>query len=50
MSICKNPIKHHVCKKSWNPSTCTCEIDEYLKSIIADSVVTYDEIVDSGAK
>ena len=29
----------------WNPNTCACEIDEYLKSIIGDSVVAYDEIM-----
>ena len=30
----------------WNPSTCACKIDKYLKSIIGDSVVTCAENVD----
>ena len=44
---CKNPIKHRASEKDYifNPSTCPCEIDEYLKSIIGDSVVAYDEII-----
>ena len=28
--------------KIWNPSTYACEIDRYLKSIIDDSIVTYE--------
>ena len=31
-------------------STCACEIDEYLKSIFGDSVVTCDKVVDVVAK
>ena len=30
---------------NWNPSTCTCENDNYLGSIIGDSVIMYDEII-----
>ena len=35
-------------KKSyiWNPSTGTCENGKYLGSIIDDSVITYDKIVE----
>ena len=30
----------------WNRSTCVCENDKYLGSIIHDSAVTCDEIVE----
>ena len=30
---------------SWNPSTCICENDKYLKSIADTSVRTCDEII-----
>ena len=38
-----------MCKKDymWNPVICSCENGEYLESIIDDSAVTFDEIVDS---
>ena len=41
--------KKHVCKKddTWNPSTCTFENGEYLASIINDSAITYDEIIEA---
>ena len=41
--------KHDVCEESstWNPSTCTCENGKYLKSIIDDSVITCDEIIEA---
>ena len=49
---CQNLIKHNVCEKNyiWNPSTCACRSDKYLKSINGDSVVTCGEIVDVIAK
>ena len=34
----------------FNPSRCAYKIDNYLKSIIGNSVVTYDEIIDIVAK
>ena len=34
----------------WIPSTCACEIDEYIKNIIGDSVFTCDEIIFTVAK
>ena len=34
----------------WNPSACACEVDEYLKIIIGDSVVICDEVLDAVAK
>ena len=48
---CKNPIKYYVRKEDyiWNPSACSCEVDEYLKIIIGDSVVTCDEIIETVA-
>ena len=38
---------------SWNPSTCICEISRYLKSIVDESVIVCDEIInvtDSASK
>ena len=29
----------------WNPSTCGCENDKYLESIIDDLVVTSDKMI-----
>ena len=45
---CKNPKEHNACEKYylWNPSTCTCENGEYLASIINDSVIICDEIIE----
>ena len=45
---CKNPTEHHACKKdnTWNPCTCTCENGEHLASIIKDSMITCDEIIE----
>ena len=41
--------KHHICEKDyiWNPATCSCEKRKYLPSIIDDSVITFDEIIDA---
>ena len=30
----------------WNPATCSCENGKYVESIIDDSVVTRDEIIE----
>ena len=40
--------KHHICEKGyiWNPATCSCEIGKYLASIIDNSVIMCDEIID----
>ena len=40
---CKNCL---TCKDdyNWNPSTCICENCKYLKSIIDESVIVWDEI------
>ena len=45
-SECK---KHHVCEKDfiWNPSTCGCENRKYLASIMDDSVIMYDDVIES---
>ena len=45
---CKNLRKIHVCEKDniCNPSTCTCENGNYLESIIGDSVITCNEIIE----
>ena len=31
----------------WNPATCSCKNGKYLGSIIDDSVITCDEIIDA---
>ena len=31
----------------WNPATCSCEIGEYLASVIDDSVIMCDEVIES---
>ena len=47
----ENPIKHVYEKYYiWYRSTCTCESNRYLKSIIGDSVITCDEIIVAAAK
>ena len=40
--------KHHICERDyiWNPATCSCENGKYLASIIDDSVIKCDEIVE----
>ena len=44
----KNQKEHHVCKKDyiWNTATCTCGNGEYCASIIPDSEITCDEIIE----
>ena len=41
--------KRHVCEKDyvWNPATCICENGKYLGSIMNDSAVILDEVIDS---
>ena len=40
--------KHHICVKDyvWNPPTCSCENDKYLASIINNSVITCNAIIE----
>ena len=49
MCVCK---KRHLCKKYyiWNPATCICGNVNYLASIMDDSVITGDEIIDAETK
>ena len=44
--------KHHVCEKSciWNPATCSCENGKYLASIMDNSAITCNEIVEEEIK
>ena len=44
--------KHPICKKDYirNPATCSCENSKYLASVIRDSVITLDEVIDAKAK
>ena len=37
--------KHHKCEK--DPAACSCENGKYLASIIDNSVITCDEIIDA---
>ena len=39
--------KHKVCEKDcvWNPATCNYENGKYLASIMDDSMIIYDEII-----
>ena len=41
--------KHHISEKDyvWNPATCNCENGKYLASIINDSAIVCDEVIDS---
>ena len=41
--------KRHKCKKYYvlNPATCSCENRKYLLSIMDDSAITCDEIIES---
>ena len=45
----KNKKKHHICEKDyvWDPATCNCENKKYLASIMDDSWVICDEVVES---
>ena len=45
-------LKTSVCEKDyiWNPSTCSCENGKYLASIMDDSAIMCDEIIDLEAK
>ena len=44
----KNSIKHRIYKEHyvWNSSTCACEINKYLKSIVHDLAIACNEIID----
>ena len=41
--------KCHVCEKSyvWNPATCSCESGKYLASIMDDSAIICDKVIES---
>ena len=45
-------IKRHICKKYyiWNPAPCSCENEKYLASIMDESAITCDEIIDVNAE
>ena len=44
--------KRHVCEKNyiWNPATGSCENGKYLASIIDDSAIMCDEIIEADAE
>ena len=41
--------KFHVCEKDyvWNPDACNCENGKYLASIMDDSAIMCDEVIES---
>ena len=41
--------KKYICEKDyvWNPSTCSCENGKYLASIMDDSAITCNEVIES---
>ena len=45
-------VKNIICEKDciWNPATCNCENGKYLASIIDNSVIMCDEIIEAEAK
>ena len=50
---CETPEKHCVCKKyiySLDPAKCSCKNGIYSASIIDDSVIMCDEIIDAVVK
>ena len=40
--------KHHICEKDyiWNNATCSCKNGKYLASIIEDSGIACDEVIE----
>ena len=46
---CWCECKKHVCEKDyvWNPSTCNCENGKYLPSIMDNSTIMCDEVIES---
>ena len=51
MTINFNVRVKNVCEKDyvWNPSTCNCENGKYLASIMDDSAIICDEVIDADA-
>ena len=45
----KNPKEHHLWEKDyiWNPVTCSCKNGKYLASMIDNSVISCDEIIET---
>ena len=45
-------VKKHICEKEyiWIPAICSCENGKYLASIMNDSAIACDEIIDMEAK
>ena len=46
---CKNLKEHHMCKIDyiWIPATCSCENNKYLRSMIDDSMIKFDELIET---
>ena len=44
--------KHNICEKDyiWNSTTCSCENEKYLASIMNDSAIIYNEVINADVK
>ena len=42
--------KRHVWDSVWNPSTCNCQNEIYLASIMDNSAIIYDEVINAEAE
>ena len=49
INVAVNVRKHHICEKDyvWNPAICNCENGQFLASIMDDSVIKCDEVIES---
>ena len=49
INVCVSVKKRHACEKDYilNPATCSCQNGKYLASTMDDSVITFDEIIES---
>ena len=52
INVCVSVKKRHACEKDYilNPATCSCQNGKYLASTMGDSVITFDEIIESYSK
>ena len=49
INVAVNVKKHHICEKDyvWNPAICNCENGQFLASIMDDSVIKCDKVIES---
>ena len=48
INVAVNVKKHHICEKDyvWNPAICNCENGKFLASIMDDSVIKCDKVLE----